>query len=568
MEISHPIQELPLPNPLAEALPNVPPMPGTDSLPEPAATRLLDERSRVALHVMGAAVVLGVVGDALLRATPWGVNLVLWVGALVGAVAALLRWRRLPAAVDGRWLVGAAVVFAALFAVRDSGTLRFLNFLSLVMALGLGLAALRAWPGQARVAALTEYALTLVYAATHALAGAVPLVFREVGWRRLPGGRWWSASLAATRGLLIAIPLLFVFGGLFMAADETFERAVHRAFDWNLGDAFGHVFGIGMCSWLAAGVLRGVTLDRDVPSRMACPSASTDMAPKRGLSLGFIELATVVGLLDGLFLAFVLVQIRYLFGGAAQVSPETGLTFADYARRGFFELVTVSMLALALLLLADPLLRAANPVQVRAFRLLSGAAVVLLCVIMVSAVQRMRLYQEVYGLTELRLYTTAFMGWLGFLFVWFGTTVLRGRRRRFAIGALTSAFAAVLALNALNPDALIVRANARRASIEQVSGFLTLDRSVDGFYLATLSADAVPGLVQALPHMPEAQRQDVARGVLSRWSPPPAVDWRTWSWSRSRAYAAVAAQQQELNALAGPPAGPVDYEVRLRSGRR
>jgi hypothetical protein len=553
-----------------EPLPDVPMADSQEELPDTGALRLLDERSRVALHVLGAAAVLGLAGDALLRATPWGVNLVLWVGALVGAVAALVRWRRLPAAPDGRWLVGLSLVFAALFAVRDSGALRFLNVLSLLAALGLGLAALRAWPGQARVAALTDYALTLVYAAAHAIAGAAPLVFREVRWRRLPGGRWWSVSLAAVRGLLIAVPLLFVFGGLLMAADDAFERAVFRAFDWDLGEAIGHVVGFSICFWLAAGVLRSVALDPDVDHALARRVSLLAPPPPAGrrFSLGFIELATVIGSLDALFLAFVLVQARYLFGGGAQVSVETGLTYAEYARRGFFELVTVSALALPLLLLADALLRAANPVQTRAFRVLSGAAVAVLCVIMVSALQRMRLYQEVYGLTELRLYTTAFMGWLGVLFAWFAATVLRGRRRRFAIGALSSGFATVLLLNALNPDALIVRANVGRAGLAQPPGLITLDRSVDAFYLTTLSADAVPGLVRALPAMPESQRRQAAQGLLMRWGAPPAADWRTWSWSRSRARAAVAAHRQELEALSGPVVEMTVAEPRRRSGRR
>jgi hypothetical protein len=54
--------------------------------------------------------------------------------------------------------------------------------------------------------------------------------------------------------------------------------------------------------------------------------------------LGPVELSIVLGLLDILFLAFVLVQFRYLFGGAELVRVSTSLTYAEYARRGFFEL--------------------------------------------------------------------------------------------------------------------------------------------------------------------------------------------------------------------------------------
>ena len=74
----------------------------------------------------------------------------------------------------------------------------------------------------------------------------------------------------------------------------------------------------------------------------------------------------------------------------------------------------------------------------------------------------MRLYTETYGLTELRLYTTAFMGWLALVFLWFVATVLRERRELFAFGALVGGFAVISAAQLANPDALIVRANAAR----------------------------------------------------------------------------------------------------------
>ena len=69
---------------------------------------------------------------------------------------------------------------------------------------------------------------------------------------------------------------------------------------------------------------------------------------------------------DLLFLAFVLVQFRYLFGGAELVRGLTGMSYADYARRGFFELVAVAALSLPLLLLADWWLDHRDPARVAA----------------------------------------------------------------------------------------------------------------------------------------------------------------------------------------------------------
>jgi len=66
----------------------------------------MNERTRQSLHVLEAALLLGVLGDALLRATPWGLNFFLWTSALLAAVVALLeRWRRMGLKGEGGWLL-------------------------------------------------------------------------------------------------------------------------------------------------------------------------------------------------------------------------------------------------------------------------------------------------------------------------------------------------------------------------------------------------------------------------------------------------------------------------------
>jgi hypothetical protein len=235
------------------------------------------------------------------------------------------------------------------------------------------------------------------------------------------------------------------------------------------------------------------------------------------------EVAIVLALLDLLFLAFVLVQLRYLFGGASLVVERTHLTYAEYARHGFFELVAVAALVLPLLLLADWLRRREPGRSDRIFKLLAGALILLLFVVMASALQRMRLYQREYGLTELRFYVTGVMLWLAVVFVWLGITVLRGRRELFYVGALVSGFAAILAVNVVNPDALIARTN--------------LDRQrLDVPYLMKLSDDATPTLVNALPSLDPADRRLLEAELASRRG---GQDWRNWNWSRHRAEQAL-----------------------------
>ena len=480
----------------------------------------MDERTRLGLGVLGAALVLGLLGDLLLRATPWGINVFLWVAVLAGVAAVLSRRGRLEAAGEGRWLAPVAILFAAAVAWRDSPILASLDVVAVLVALSL--AALRGRRGTVRLSGISEYLLGGIYTGALSSAGPLPVMAREVRWREVARGRWRGPALAATRGVFLAVPLLLVFGGLFAAADAVFEALVVELFGFDVVEAFGHLFLMLFFAWVSAGLL-WVALIASNPESLAFPRPAA-------LSLGIVEVGVVLGLLDVLFLAFVAVQVRYLFGGAERVARTAGLTYAEYARHGFFELLTVTALVLPLLLLAHWLLRAENRAHERTFSALSGAMLALLFVIVASALQRMYLYTQEFGLTELRLYATIFMGWISVVLVWFVLTVLWGRRDRFAFGVLATGFAAVLVINAINPDALIARANLSR--LEEGERF-------DPYYLTTLSADAAPVLFAALPGIPD-ERLEVEPGftaeqvIVQRWRRDD-TDWRTWNLSRARA---------------------------------
>src|SRR5262249_51282696 len=253
-----------------------------------------------------------------------------------------------------------------------------------------------------------------------------------------------------------------------------------------------------------------------------------------------VDIAVALGLVNILFLAFVVVQFRYFFGGGERVQSVAGLTYSEYARRGFFELVAVAALALPVLLAADWFAKKESRQDEMLFRSMAAILISLLFVIMASAFQRMFLYLREYGQTELRTYTTAFMVWLALLFLWFAATVLRGRRDRFAFGAVVSGFAMVLILHFANPDAMIVRTNAARAA----SG-----RGFDVVYNSSLSADSVPELVRDIGLLRSDDQTMVARFLLNRWSRPQG-DWRTWNTDRAAALHAVQDSRPLLEQLA------------------
>jgi hypothetical protein len=490
-------------------------------------------KGRLELSVLGTAVAMGILADALLRALPWGLNLFLWMAALSAAIAIHARWRKDTLLGGGRWLVVVVALFALGLAWHDSPALKMLGLLAVVTTLSLVI--LRAQGGRVHFTGLVEYALAGAVAGLNAAFGLLPVLFGEAEWKKELGGGWSQRAMAILRGVLFALPCLLIFGGLFMAADAVFNNIVRKAFHVNLQQVFTHFFVAAFFAWCVGGYLQGMLWGKEI-------SIIKEKRPPR-VSLGIIEGAVVLGALDLLFLAFVLVQVRYFFGGSALVQATTGLTYAEYARGGFFELVAVAALLLPLLLLLHWLIAQNGPAGERIFRVLAGAQILLLFVIMASAFQRMRLYQAEYGLTEQRLYPTAFMGWLAVVFIWFALTVLSGRRQRFGFGAMVAGFLLIIALYALNPDALIARTNLARAKA---------GRTFDAAYVTRLSADAVPELVAALPDLNPQDRCSVAAGILKRWALPQVPDWRAWSWSRARAANVVRENEASLKAMQCP----------------
>jgi Domain of unknown function (DUF4173) len=189
------------------------------------------------------------------------------------------------------------------------------------------------------------------------------------------------------------------------------------------------------------------------------------------------------------------------------------------------------VLVLLVLFAGDALLRGDSGRGALVVRCLSWCLLALNFLVIASALQRMRLYEEAYRLTQLRIYAVGIIGWLGVVFAWFGITVLRGRRASFALGAVVAGFASTAILNVVNPDALIARTN--------------LDRSrVDIPYVAGLSDDAVPAMLEKLPSLRRDLRRALALELLRR--SPAGGDWRSFNLARSRADELLARHHDEL----------------------
>ena len=293
-------------------------------------------------------------------------------------------------------------------------------------------------------------------------------------------------------GLIVAV-LLAVFGGLFVSADAVFgDLASDLVPEISVDAVFLYVFAGVMTLLLAA--TAAFLAQAPPPLRMLSPAA--------GKPAGRWSWAVPIAALDLLFLLFCAIQARvFLADDKDALLRSAGVTYAEYARQGFFQLVVVTLLVIAVVAVA---VRYA-PSGGRGDRIIVRGLLGLLCaftlVVVGVALRRLYLYEEAFGWTRLRLWVHAFELWLGVVVALVAVAgVVKGRVAWLPRAVVASGAVAVIALVALNPDRFIAEKNIARF---ESTG------KIDVSYLTNLSADAAP----ALDRLPEPQRSCALRRI-------------------------------------------------------
>ncbi|MEU8295735.1 DUF4173 domain-containing protein [Micromonospora sp. NPDC048909] len=374
---------------------------------------------------------------------------------------------------------GATIALVAVGSVRAAGWLFVLCLLTAAVTASLALAGGRTPRGM----------LVSMVLPPAAAARALPWAARGFAGTR-PDGRRFGRVLAS---VAVSLGLLALFGLLFSSADAIFADL--------LTDLLPDVSLSGVTSWtlrfglIGAGLLGGAYL-------LVRPPDLGDLRSGPARTVHRMEWVLPLAALDALFAAFVLVQLTVLFGGSGHVLRTAGLSYAQYARSGFWQLLAVS--ALTLLVIGGAVRWAPRTTRADRMlvRVLLGTLTLLSLVVVASALYRMQVYTEAYGATRLRLFVTTVEVWLGVLFVLVGVAVLRLRGGWLPRLVLATAVLALLGLAAVNPDRFIADRNVERY---QATGRL------DVGYLAGLSADAVP----ALDRLPEPLRSCALRDIAA-----------------------------------------------------
>lgn len=411
-----------------------------------------------------------------------GISFPLFLTLALGGLILLGLREGKPPHPRSRWLAAVALAFAWLTFLRQEPFTRGLSFLAAVGLAGLFTLSFRG--GRWLQYNLGDYVVGGLKQFFYTLGLPLQLLSSSGEGKQKPkSSRSWLPYL---RGVILALPVLAALGALLGAADPLYQDWLTGLLDFLDLERFPEYLLrgalIGIWTFLLAGLFLAALLKSDEEQLVG---ESESWPPQL---VGITEAAVVLGGVNALFFSFLFFQFKYFFGGEENIS-RSGYTYAEYARRGFGELLAVAFFTLALFLILSAVTRRETS---RSQKVFSGMTVVLTAsigIILYSSLQRLGLYEAAYGFSRLRTYAHLCMLWIGFLFLGLLVLEITGRWGYFTTACLASVLGFILTLSAVNVDGLITDRNLTRAAD---------GAPLDASYLETLSHDAVPRLIEGL----------------------------------------------------------------------
>src|SRR4029079_15676562 len=210
----------------------------------------MSDKTKTGLEILQVAAILGVLGNILLRQTPWGLNVFLFNLLFVsGTAMLLLRRDRELLTRQTIALLGAQLFFAAMFVWRGSSQLLAADAFSIVIVLSIIF--VPKMKIAASVAGVFHYVVGFLWSALNALFASVVLLVSDIEWKGMPQTGRSRHLVSALRGILIAAPIIFIFGALFVAADAVYQGMVERIFYIKPETIFSHVLLTFIFAWLS-----------------------------------------------------------------------------------------------------------------------------------------------------------------------------------------------------------------------------------------------------------------------------------------------------------------------------
>lgn len=471
------------------------------------------------------SIVFGLLGQKFFHDGDFGLNTSLYLLAILATIAILRTTSKNPLLRHQQYLLAFSVVFACSFAVYRSEVILF-NSIGLVIAAMLGLCINLDANGKHRLSVQVidtiKYSIGIFFMPVVATIRVISLLSAtstdqpaETTASKNPKSFPIGGIL---QGLLIAVPLLWLFGSLLMSADARFDQWLSQLLNFNIPSISEYIMQVTLFSLISLGILYSAVLRE----KQSLPQAANFIdKPNHGLN-NKLQILTVLTCVNTLFFAYIIVQLGYFFGGKELVQDNNDISYSLYARDGFWQLVWVAMFAIPLLYLTHWLQDDNSPSQSKKLNWISKmvlTSVALIGLIEISAVHRMTLYVSEYGLTSLRFYSSWYMAFIFSALIIFSFVVIRNYRPAFFAYLGFSALTFIALLNIANPERIIAKANIDDKEISEI----------DYRYLRRLSVDAHPYLFNYAKNNSNFDICKIVPHIKGKLKTIESRNWRSWN---------------------------------------
>ncbi len=475
--------------------------------------------TKTSSRILWCSLLLGICFDILFWKKSPGISFFIFTILLTLACFALGMWNgRKPAPLT--WvLAGLTLLFSAMTFIRQEPFTTFINVVLTFCSLAL-LALTYAsgiWPRYSladTVTGLARLTSSMLAGGSTLLAESRKSEVLATGDQPAPVKPSFSVW-AVIRGLLLAFPIVFFMALLLVSADPVFSKELQKILDIERFMEYA-VRLVMIC--IVAYLLSGIYLYAiEKSGRKDLIGLEKPWFPA---FLGFTESVIVLVGVNLLFAFFVSVQFKYFFGGQANIMVD-GYTYAEYARKGFGELVWVAVFSLILFLGLSAVTRRDTANKQHWFSGLCLTLVGLVGVILVSSFMRLSLLESAYGFSRLRTYSHVFMVWLGILLTAVLALEIVNYRRGFAVASFLVLIGFGLTLDVLNVDGFIVKANVDRTRAGE---------ELDYQYFQELSADSVPQTITEFRSMDDPEIKHLLGASLACRKAAVEEQAKDWKW--------------------------------------
>jgi len=318
-------------------------------------------------------------------------------------------------------------------------------------------------------------------------------------------------------GILISIPFLFIILNLLIEADTQFERLI---------STLPHLISFRAEYFIRLVIILIYTFGFFGFMQVLLQNKNP-IVPKKGsikpIGMDGIITLTVLLLINLVYILFIAVQFKYFFSGTL----EDGFTYAEYARRGFFELLFVTLINLSISIAVITLTKTVYGPLKKAICLAMTVLILSSGVLLVSAIMRISMYEDAYGFTFSRVLAHSFMIFLMVILAYTLVKIWLERVSLFHFYFIASLIYYV-GINTTNLDKIVVDKNMARF---EATG------KIDIHYLNSMSATGILGLMELYEKNPDVpglkdrlKKSKAERGSMNRNS------WQSHNLERDKVF--------------------------------